>query len=100
MPPERRHTVVLGRNASAGHVALEPEQVSCTSHSPPDARQTVPPVLKVQLVLQHDPAVPLLTPSSHCSPRAPSRVPLPHSEIRLIVTKWPSFAWTRPPDPG
>jgi hypothetical protein len=29
-------------NASAGHVALDPEQVSATSHAPAAERQTVP----------------------------------------------------------
>ena len=32
----------VGRNASAGHIVLEPLHVSSRSHGPADGRQTVP----------------------------------------------------------
>src|SRR5262245_10352658 len=37
-----RQTVVFGMNASAGHAAPAPGQVSCTSPAPAAARHTVP----------------------------------------------------------
>src|SRR5262245_64260763 len=81
--------------------ALAPLQVSLVQ-TLPSSVHAVPFVLNVQLVVQHEPAVPLLPPSSHCSDAAPqvSIVPLPHRLLIDTVTKWPSFAWLRPPKPG
>jgi hypothetical protein len=40
--PSSVHEVPAGTLASAGHAALEPVQLSATSHSPAAPRQTVP----------------------------------------------------------
>jgi hypothetical protein len=46
---------VLGANASVGQLALLPVQLSATSHTPTDARHTVPalPATCVQALLTH-----------------------------------------------
>src|SRR5438132_888701 len=66
------------RGPSAGHVALEPVQVSGRSHSPAAARQVFALLAKVQLFLQHEPAAPFnALPRSQSSPV--STVPLPQA---------------------
>ena len=92
---------------------LEPSQVSATSHAPAEARHTapalptacwqtlllplqrsvvhgfpssvqaVPLVLNVQVDEQHEAAVPLAAPSSHCSPV--STAPFPHSVYVTVI---------------
>src|SRR5438034_534211 len=57
--PSSVHAVPLAfRGPSAGHVALEPVQVSGRSQSPAAARQVFVLLAKVQLFLQHEPAAP------------------------------------------
>src|SRR5439155_24986423 len=72
-----RHTVPADASPSAGQVLLEPVQVSATSQAPADARHCVPAAVNVQSVLQQSPLVPLLAPSSHCSPPSTSPFPQP-----------------------
>ena len=104
-PATARQTVLEDAKPLAGHVELVPVHVSATSHSPATARHTAPALpagcwhtlleplqvsvvhglpssvhavpfaLNRQVVVQHDPAVPLLAPSSHDS--LVSRMPLP-----------------------
>jgi len=92
MLPSSVHAVPLGLLASAGQVLLLPSHTSCGSHSPAEARHTVPALpagcwhvalpplhvsvvhtfpssvhavplgLNVQDVVQHDPGVPLAPP--------------------------------------
>src|SRR5206468_2571048 len=106
-PAEARQTVLEDRKLSAGQLALVPVQFSAPSHTPAEARQTVPALpagcwqilllpsqvsvvhglpssehavplaLNVQVAEQQEPAVPLVAPSSHCSPA--SIRPLPHT---------------------
>jgi hypothetical protein len=82
-----RQTVLLEAKASVGHVALEPVQVSATSHTPATAaRQVVPLATKRQVDEQHDPAAPFWAPRSHCSalPSVPLTVSVvlsPHVEL-------------------
>src|SRR5438552_741435 len=62
--------------ASAGHVALEPVQVSARSHPFTALRQTFELGWKVQLFLQQEEPLPFIAlPRSHCSPV--STTPLP-----------------------
>ena len=72
--------------ASAGQVSLAPSQVSARSQTPADARHSRAVLLNVQLLVQHDPAVPFSPPWSHCSLLAPqvSMTPLPH---RLVTSR-------------
>jgi len=107
-PADARHVVVDDEKALAGQVELEPVQFSAGSQIPADARhcvpalpgacwqtlldplqrsvvqtlpssvQAVPFVLNVHVVVQHEPAVPLFTPSSHDS--GLSTTPSPQSE--------------------
>ena len=56
------HAVPDGCFASAGQLPLVPLQVSATSQTSAAARQVVPAALNVQLVVQHEPAVPLAAP--------------------------------------
>src|SRR6185295_5087121 len=91
-PPETaRHTVLGGRKASAGQAPLTPLQFSAASQSPAVPRHSVPLLFSVQFALQHDPAVPLFTPSSHCSVThsLPSMMPLPQVLWNATDTKWP-----------
>jgi hypothetical protein len=60
----------------------------------------VPDVWKVQVDVQHDAGVPFAPPSSHCSLTLASIVLLPHSEVKVTVTKCPSFDCVRPGLPG
>src|SRR5581483_8554640 len=41
-PAAERHTIDVEAKPSPGHAALAPVQVSATSHTPADARQTAP----------------------------------------------------------
>ena len=99
-PWEARHTVEDGRNASLGQLGLVPVHVSCGSQIPVEFRHVVPPLTKVQFELQHDPNEPFALPWSHCSLTDPSIVPLPHSEVNLTATKWPSLFCVRLGFPG
>ena len=101
-PVTARHTVLGGRKVSAGQVPLPPVQVSAWSQTPATPRHSVPLLLNVQLLVQHDPAVPFSPPWSHCSLLAPqvSMTLLPHRLVSVTVTKWPSFDCVRPPVPG
>src|SRR5881398_3381935 len=76
---------------SAGHVALEPVQVSGRSHSPAAARQVFVLLAKVQLFLQHEPAAPFnALPRSQSSPD--STVPLPQvpgASVNVVSAVWP-----------
>src|SRR5436309_745308 len=79
------------RGPSAGHVALEPVQVSGRSHSPAAARQVFVLLAKVQLFLQHEPAAPFnALPRSQSSPD--STVPLPQvpgASVNVVSAVWP-----------
>jgi len=79
------------RGPSAGHVALEPVQVSGRSHSPAAARQVCELLKKVQLFLQHEPAAPFnALPRSQSSPD--STVPLPQvpgASVNVVSAVWP-----------
>ena len=80
-PTAARHTVVLGRNESAGHCVDAPVQYSAGSHGPVEGRQTVE-LEKVdtvhwdvplhdcveQVVLAHVMAVPTQLPLLQVSP--------------------------------
>src|SRR5207247_8821284 len=72
-----RHTVPEDANPSAGQVLLEPVQVAATAQASAAARHCVPAAMNVQSVLQQSPLVPLLAPSSHCSPLSPTPFPQP-----------------------
>src|SRR5207249_10471941 len=74
-----RHTVPEDVNPSAGQMLLEPVQVSATSQRSAAARHCVPAATNVQSLLQQSPLVPLLAPSSHCSP--PSTMPFPQPAV-------------------
>ena len=52
------------------------------------------------MLVQHEVGVPLASPWSHASPAPVSRVPLPQSDVIVMVTKWPSFVSTRIGLPG
>ncbi len=81
-PAEGRHTAVL--LVSDGHVPLDPVQASAVSQTPAEGRQTWPAVRYWQDEVQHDAAVPLAAPRSHCSPD--SIVPFPQTlEAKLTV---------------
>ena len=96
-PADDRQTTLDDWNASAGQLALDPLQVSCWSQTPADERHTVPLVANWQLDVQH----PLFAmPVSHCSLTEASIVPLPQSEVNVIVTKWPSLDCVRLGLPG
>src|SRR5438874_2822384 len=74
--PSSVQTVPADFTASAGHVALEPVQVSARSHSFTALRQTFELGWKVQLFLQQEEPLPFIAlPRSHCSPV--STTPLP-----------------------
>src|SRR5438094_43890 len=79
------------RGPSAGHVALEPVQVSGRSHSPAAARQVFVLLAKVQLFLQHEPAAPFnALRRSQSSPD--STVPLPQvpgASVNVVSAVWP-----------
>jgi hypothetical protein len=103
-PAALRHTVDAGKKSSAGHDPLDPLQASATSQLPALLRHTVPEGLNVQVAVQQEPLVPLAAPSSHCSlypdPAGASIVPLPHSEVSVALTKWPSVLMSRLLGPG
>ena len=100
-PAEERQTVLLGRKASAAHVALLPVHDSTASHTPAAARQLVPDGLNWHVVVQHDSKAPFaLPPSSHCSLTEPSIVWLPQREVNATFTKCPSVACVRLGSPG
>src|SRR5438034_847385 len=74
--PSSVQTVPADFTASAGHVALEPVQVSARSHSFTALRQTFELGWKVQLFLQQEEPLPFIAlPRSQSSPE--SRTPLP-----------------------
>src|SRR5439155_196446 len=74
--PSSVQAVPADFTASAGHVALEPVQVSARSHSFTALRQTFELGWKVQLFLQQEEPLPFIAlPRSHCSPV--STTPLP-----------------------
>ena len=82
-PADARQIVPDVLTASAGHVALDPVHDSAGSHAPaPAARHCVPPVVKVQVDVQHEVAAPLafgpVVPPSHAS--GLSTTPSPQSE--------------------
>jgi hypothetical protein len=79
--PSSVQAVPAALTASAGHVALEPVQLSARSHSLAAARHTVPLGTKRHEAEQHEPAVPFDTPWSQSSPA--STVPLPQFESAL-----------------
>src|SRR5439155_592468 len=60
--PSSVQAVPAALTASAGHVALEPVQLSATSHSFAAARQIVPLVTKRHAAEQQEPAVPFDAP--------------------------------------
>ena len=62
---------------SLGQAPLVPVQTSCGSHAPPDARHTVPALIRWQFASQHESGSPLLEPWSHVSPRDESVTPSP-----------------------
>ena len=112
-PAAVRQIVPLGCKPSGGQLVLEPSQVSATSQAPAEARQPVPAlpaacwqilllplqrsvvhglpssvqavplVLNAQVDEQHEAAVPLAAPSSHCSPV--STAPFPHSVYVTVI---------------
>src|SRR5213078_796235 len=71
--------VPAGCTASAGQAVLVPVQVSATSQASAAARHSVPAAVNAQSMLQQEPLVPLLAPSSHCS--LPSTVPFPQPAV-------------------
>src|SRR5437667_6516360 len=73
------HTVALHLNAFAGQAPADAVQTSARSQSPAAGRQVVPADLKLHVVVQQEPAVPLLAPSSHCSGAV--RTPSPHTAM-------------------
>src|SRR6266404_4540147 len=73
--PSSVQAVPAALTASAGHVALEPVQLSATSQSFAAARQTVVLGTKRQEAEQQEPAVPFDAPWSQSSPA--STMPLP-----------------------
>src|SRR5437899_2244470 len=103
-PAAGRQANVFGSTTSGGQVVLAPLQTSSGSQTAAEARQTGPGDLKVQLALQHEPAVPLAPPWSHCSAVTPfpgaSTVPLPQNEVKVTCTKWPSLEAVRDGFPG
>ena len=62
---------------SLGQAPLEPSQTSCGSHAPPDARHTVPALIRWQFASQHEPGSPLPEPWSQVSPIDESVTPSP-----------------------
>ena len=69
-------------NPFAGHVSLEPVQVSATSHWPADERHTLPAPRNPQVEVQHDVDEPFAPPRSHASaPKFVSTVPSPQLEL-------------------
>src|SRR5439155_561669 len=86
------HAVPLAfRGPSAGHVALEPVQVSGRSQSPAAARQVCELLKKVQLFLQHEPAAPFnALPRSQSSPVWTMPSPqLPAASVNVVSAVWP-----------
>jgi len=125
-PDPARHTNVLGWTPSGGQVVLIPVQVSATSHAPlatrqtapelptacwqvtllplqvsvvhglPSSAQTAPLVLRTQVAEQHEPAVPLEAPSSHCS--GASIRPFPQVTYVTVILTESTDAVRLPPD--
>src|SRR5437660_1152778 len=79
------------RGPSAGHVALEPVQVSGRSQSPAAARQVCELLKKVQLFLQHEPAAPFnALPKSQSSPESTWPSPqVPGASVNVVSAVWP-----------
>src|SRR5207245_4850548 len=73
-PAEGRHSVVEGWKRLAGQVALDPSQVSATSHTPAEARHTVP-ALPAGCVQAGAPTVPLHTSLVQTMPSSVQAVP-------------------------
>src|SRR6185503_10080261 len=86
-PAADRQMVVLGANASSGQVPELPVHASSESHGPAPARHTPPAVRNVQVPVQHEAAVPLAGPSSHCSSFAGCTMPLPHAHTGSDVCR-------------
>src|SRR5439155_1205642 len=83
VPADERQTVAAGLTLSVGQTVVDPLHVSAGSHAPaPAARHCVPPVVKVQVDVQHEVAAPLafgpVVPPSHAS--GLSTTPSPQSE--------------------
>src|SRR5438128_741258 len=79
------------RGPSAGHVALEPVQVSGRSQSPAAARQVCELLKKVQVFLQHEPAAPFnAVPRSQSSPESTCPSPqVPGASVNVVSAVWP-----------
>src|SRR5439155_15060658 len=80
-PAEARHTVPA-LPAACWQISLLPSQRSVV-HGLPSSVQAVLLVLKVHVDEQHEAAVPLAAPSSHCSPV--STAPFPHSVYVTVI---------------
>jgi len=99
-PAEDLHTVDEEEKASIGHAPLPPLHVSAGSQTPADTRHVCPEVRNWQREVQHEVLKPLSEPSSHCSLTDESTMLFPHSEVNVMVTKWPSLDCVRPGFPA
>lgn len=105
------HVRPAGCGASAGQVTAVPSQISCASHSPVDARHTVPAVMAPIATQTGLPLAQLVMPSSHALPvaqgapsmqngtqrPAPSQVPRPMQAVPAAANRLGGHA---EPDPS